>query len=137
VRCTGFSTDASGRVDEVHCDYLPDTKSGTPGADAVKVKGNIHWVSAAHACEAEVRLYDRLFRVPNPGKATGNYLDDVNPDSMRAIRAYLEPSLAQSSADERFQFERHGYFCPDRRHSKPGAPVFNRTVTLRDSWSAK
>jgi len=137
VRCTGFSTDASGRVDEVHCEYLPETRSGTPGADAVKVKGNIHWVSASHACEAEVRLYDRLFRVPNPGKATGNYLDDVNPDSMRSIRAYLEPSLAQAHGDERFQFERHGYFCPDRRNSRPGAPVFNRTVTLRDSWGAK
>jgi len=137
VRCTGFSTDASGRVDEVHCEYLPETKSGTPGADAVKVKGNIHWVSAAHACEAEVRLYDRLFRVPHPGKATGNYLDDVNPDSMRAIRAFLEPSLREAGADERFQFERHGYFCLDRRHSKAGAPVFNRTVTLRDSWATK
>ena len=134
VRCTGYSKDASGRVDEVHCEYLPETKSGTPGADAVKVKGNIHWVSAAHACEAEVHLYDRLFRVPNPGKATGNYLDDVNADSMRSISAYLEPTLAQARAEERFQFERHGYFCPDRRASKPGKPVFNRTVTLRDSW---
>jgi len=136
VRCTGYSKDASGRVDEVHCDYLPETKSGTPGADAVKVKGNIHWVSAAHACETEVRLYDRLFRVPHPGKATGNYLDDVNPDSMRSITACLEPSLAQAQREDRFQFERHGYFCPDRRASRPGKPVFNRTVTLRDSWAA-
>ena len=135
VRCTGYSKDASGRVDEVHCDYLPETKSGTPGADAVKVKGNIHWVSAAHACETEVRLYDRLFRVPHPGKATGNYLDDVNPDSMRSITACLEPSLAQAQREDRFQFERHGYFCPDRRASRPGKPVFNRTVTLRDSWA--
>jgi glutaminyl-tRNA synthetase len=119
----------------VHCEYLPETRSGTPGADAVKVKGTIHWVSAQQALQAEVRLYDRLFRVANPGKATGNYLDDVNPESIRSIRAYLEPSLAQARADERFQFERHGYFCPDRRHSTPGRPVFNRTVTLRDSWT--
>ena len=136
VRCTGYSKDASGRVDEVHCEYLPQTRSGTPGADAVKVKGNIHWVSCAHACRTEVRLYDRLFRVPHPGKATGNYLDDVNPDSMRSITAYLEPTLAQAQGEDRFQFERHGYFCPDRRASAPGKPVFNRTVTLRDSWGA-
>jgi glutaminyl-tRNA synthetase len=136
VRCTGYSKDSAGRVSEVHCDYIEDSKSGTPGADKHKVKGVIHWVSAAHACEAQVRLYDRLFRVPNPGKASGNYLDDVNPDSIRVIRAYLEPSLAQSALEDRFQFERHGYFCPDRRHSKPGQPVFNRTVTLRDSWGA-
>jgi glutaminyl-tRNA synthetase len=135
VRCTGYSKDASGRVDEVHCEYLPETRSGTPGADAVKVKGTIHWVSAQHALDAEVRLYDRLFRVPNPGKATGNYLDDVNPESVRPIRAYLEPSLASCTTDERFQFERHGYFCADARHSAPGKPVFNRTVTLRDSWA--
>jgi glutaminyl-tRNA synthetase len=134
VRCTGYSKDADGRVSEVHCEYLPETKSGTPGADAVKVKGNIHWVSAAHALEAEVRLYDRLFRVPNPGKATGHYLDDVNPEAMRVIRAFLEPSLGACTIEERFQFERHGYFCLDRRHARPGAPVFNRTVTLRDSW---
>jgi glutaminyl-tRNA synthetase len=135
VRCTGCSKDPDGRVTEVHCEYLPETRSGTPGADAVKVKGTIHWVSAQQALQAEVRLYDRLFRVANPGKATGNYLDDVNPESIRSIRAYLEPSLAQARADERFQFERHGYFCPDRRHSTPGRPVFNRTVTLRDSWT--
>jgi len=137
VRCTGYSKDSSGRVDEVHCDYLPETKSGTPGADAVKVKGNIHWVSAPHACEAEVRLYDRLFKVPNPGKRTGNYLDDVNPEAKSIARAQLEPSLQDAGAGASFQFERHGYFVADPRDSKRGAPVFNRTVTLRDSWGTR
>ncbi len=136
VRCSGFSKDAAGRVDAVHCEYLPDTKSGTPGADAVKVKGNIHWVCAAHAYATEVRLYDRLFNVPNPGKRTGSHLDDVNPHAKTTTRAYLEASLKVARAEERFQFERHGYFVADRRDSKPGTPLFNRTVTLRDSWGA-
>ena len=135
VRCTGYSKDSSGRVDEVHCDYLPETKSGTPGADSVKVKGNIHWVSAAHAYKTEVALYDRLFNVPNPGKRTGNYLDDVNPHAKTVVRAFLEPSLKECQVEERFQFERHGYFVADRRDSKPQRPTFNRTVTLRDSWT--
>jgi glutaminyl-tRNA synthetase len=130
VRCTGFSKGADGKVDEVHCDYLPETKSGTAGADAVKVKGNIHWVSAKDAYEAEVRLYDRLFNVPNPGKRTGNYLDDFNPNCKVTLRAYLEPSLKDAKGGERFQFERHGYFVVD---GKDG--TVNRTVTLRDSWS--
>ncbi len=115
----------------VHCDYFEDSKSGTPGANAYKVKGVIHWVSAAHAHEAEVRLYDRLFKVAAPGKATGNYLDDLNPDSLKVVRAYLEPSLAQAKGEERFQFERHGYFVLDADASPR---VFTRTVTLRDSW---
>jgi glutaminyl-tRNA synthetase len=134
VRCTGYSKDESGRVTEVHCDYIEDSKSGTPGADKIKVKGVIHWLSAAHAYECEVRLYDRLFREPHPGIGTHSYLDDVNPKAKTAINAYLEPSLKEAKAEERFQFERHGYFVADRKSSKPGAPVFNRAVTLRDSW---
>src|SRR6185436_8475471 len=111
------------------CDYLPDTKSGTAGADAVKVKGNIHWVSAAHAYETEIRLYDRLFNVPNPGKRTGNYLDDLNPNCKVTLRAYLEPSLKNAEAGQKFQFERHGYFVTP--HSPlQGRPAFDRTVTL-------
>jgi len=120
----------------VHCEYLPETKSGTPGADAVKVKGNVHWVSAAQAYETEVRLYDRLFNVPNPGKRTGNYLDDLNPNCKVALRAYLEPSLKDAKDGERFQFERHGYFVADAPASTDKGRVFNRTVTLRDSWGA-
>jgi glutaminyl-tRNA synthetase len=132
VRCTGYSKGSDGRVDEVHCDYLPETKSGTPGADAVKVKGNIHWVSASHAVATEIRLYDRLFNVPNPGKRTGNQLDDINPDCKLTLRAFLEPSLGDAKGGERFQFERHGYFVREARD-----PAFTRTVTLRDPWAVK
>ena len=134
VECTGCDKDASGNITAVHCQYLPDTKSGTPGADTVKVKGNIHWVSAQHAYEAEVRLYDRLFSVPNPGQER-DYIEDINPASKTVIRAQLEPTLKDAQPEERFQFERHGYFVADIKDSKPGAPVFNRTVTLKDSWA--
>jgi glutaminyl-tRNA synthetase len=134
VTCTGAERDAEGNIVAVHCDYLPDTKSGTPGADSVKVKGNIHWVSAAHAYEAEVRLYDRLFRTAQPGAETGEFLDDINADSVRVIRSQLEPALRDAAPEDRFQFERHGYFVADRADSQPDAPVFNRTVTLKDSW---
>ncbi|MBL8427961.1 MAG: glutamine--tRNA ligase/YqeY domain fusion protein [Dechloromonas sp.] len=142
VECTGCDKDENGKVIAVHCTYLPDTKSGTPGADSVKVKGNLHWVSAAHAYPAEVRLYDRLFAVPAPGaRREGDapdlerdFLDDLNPASKTLITAMLEPSLKDALPEQRFQFERHGYFAADRIDSKPGAPVFNRTVTLKDSW---
>ncbi|OJZ21740.1 MAG: glutamine--tRNA ligase [Thiobacillus sp. 65-29] len=134
VKCTGCDKDADGRITAVHCDYLPDTKSGTPGADSVKVKGNIHWVSAAHAYAAEVRLYDRLFKTAQPGAETGNFLGDLNADSVKVIRAQLEPCLRDAVPEASFQFERHGYFVADRVDSKPGTPVFNRTVALKDSW---
>jgi len=98
VRCTGFSKGADGRVDEVHCDYLPETKSGTPGAESVKTKGVIHWLSAAHAHACEVRLYDRLFREPQPGAGSHTYLDDINPNAKKVISAYLEPSLKDAKA---------------------------------------
>lgn len=143
LKCLGCEKDESGNVLAVHCELMPDSKSGTPGADNYKVKGNIHWVSATHAYASEIRLYDRLFARPNPGaRREGdpeglerNYLDDLNPDSKRPISAYLEPSLAEARAEECFQFERHGYFVADRVDSKPGAPVFNRAVTLKDSWA--
>ena len=134
VKCTGCDKDASGNVIAVHCEYLPDSKSGTPGADAYKVKGNIHWVSAAHAYRCEVRLYDRLFREANPGAGGRDYLEDLNPNAKQVIAAQLEPALRNAKPEERFQFERHGYFVADRVDSKPGAPVFNRAVTLKDSW---
>ncbi|NWG30273.1 MAG: glutamine--tRNA ligase/YqeY domain fusion protein [Rhodocyclaceae bacterium] len=133
VECVGCDKDAAGNVTAVHCRYFPDSKSGTPGADAYKVKGNLHWVSARHAYEARVRLYDRLFKVPNPG-AEGDFLADLNPDSVKIITAQLEPALKDAQPEERFQFERHGYFIADRVDSQPGAPVFNRTATLKDSW---
>ncbi|HEY3326529.1 MAG TPA: glutamine--tRNA ligase/YqeY domain fusion protein [Novimethylophilus sp.] len=134
VECMDCEKDAAGNVTVVHCNYLPDTKSGTPGSDSVKVKGNIHWVSARHAYAAEVRLYDRLFKDAHPGAGDRNYLDDLNPDSVKTITAQLEPALKGAQPEQRFQFERHGYFIADRKDSQPGAPVFNRTVTLRDAW---
>ena len=141
VECTGCDKDENGKVIAVHCTYLPDTKSGTPGADSVKVKGNLHWVSAAHAYPAEIRLYERLFAVPAPGArregdaadVERNFLDDINPDSKRLITAQLEPALKDAQPEQRFQFERHGYFVADRVDSRPGAPVFNRALTLKDS----
>ncbi len=141
VECTGCDKDANGKIIAVRCTYLPDTKSGTPGADSVKVKGNLHWVSAAHACPAEIRLYERLFAVPTPGArregdapdTERDFLDDINPDSVRRITAQLEPALRDASAEQRFQFERHGYFVVDRVDSRPGAPIFNRALTLKDS----
>jgi glutaminyl-tRNA synthetase len=122
VKCTGIDNGV------VHCTYYPDSKSGTPGADKYKVKGNIHWVSAQHGHAAPVHLYDRLFKTANPG-SDHDFLQDLNPDSKKTITAQLEPALRDAQPGERFQFERHGYFIKDRRES-----AFNRTVTLRDSW---
>ena len=133
VECTGCDKDASGNVTTVRCTYLPDSKSGTPGANAYKVKGNIHWVSARHAYTAPVRLYDRLFKVPNPG-SDGDFLADLNPNSKQVVTAQLEPALRGAEPEARFQFERHGYFVADRVDSRPDAPVFNRAVGLKDSW---
>ena len=134
VKCTGCEKDATGKVTVVHCEYLPDTKSGTPGSDSVKVKGNIHWVSAQHAYECEVRLYDRLFKEAHPGEGDRDFLNDINPNSVTVITAQLEPSLKDAKAEDNFQFERHGYFVADKKDSVAGKPVFNRTVTLRDAW---
>ena len=144
VECTSCDKDANGRITAVHCNYLPETRSGTPGADSVKVKGNLHWVSAAHACAAEIRLYDRLFKVPAPGaRREGDapdlersFLDDLNPESKQVVAALLEPSLRDARPEQRFQFERHGYFVADHVDSGDDKPVFNRAVTLRDSWGA-
>ena len=134
VKCTNCEKDAAGNVTVVHCEYLPDTKSGTPGSDSVKVKGNIHWVSAKHAYQAEVRMYDRLFKEAHPGSGDRDFLDDINPNSFSTITAQLELSLQDAQPAETFQFERHGYFVADRKDSVAGKPVFNRTVTLRDAW---
>jgi glutaminyl-tRNA synthetase len=136
VKCLGADKDAAGNITAVHCEIYPDSKSGTPGADQYKVKGNIHWVSAQHAYKTEVRLYDRLFAVAHPGSER-DFLADINPHSKSVIHAYCEPSVRDAKPEERFQFERHGYFIADRKDSKAGAPVFNRTVTLRDSWIKK
>jgi len=134
VECTGCDKDADGKVVTVHCNYLPDTKSGTPGAESVKVKGNIHWLSAQHAAPAEVRLYDRLFRAAHPGSGDRDFLLDLNPESRRIASARVEEGLRDTVPGRCFQFERHGYFVADLADSSAGAPVFNRAVTLRDSW---
>jgi len=99
------------------------------------VKGTIHWLSAAHAYECEVRLYDRLFLEPHPGTGSHQYLDDLHSKAKTVIRPYLEASLKEAKPEDRFQFERHGYFVADLRDSKPGSAIFNRAVTLRDSWT--
>jgi glutaminyl-tRNA synthetase len=134
VECTGCRKDNEGRLLEVHCNYFADSRSGSPGAETYKVKGNIHWVSAADAYPCEVRLYDRLFKEAHPGSGERDFLQDLNPGSKQVITAMLEPSLKDVPPEYRCQFERHGYFIADRIDSKPGAPVFNRAVTLRDSW---
>src|SRR3990172_6714172 len=134
IECTGCDKDAAGNIVAVHCNYYADSKSGTPGADTYKVKGNIHWVSARHAYQCGVRLYDRLFRVPHPGAGERDFLLDLNPEAKKVISAQLESALKHAAPEERFQFERHGYFVADCIDSKPGAPVFNRAVTLKDAW---
>jgi glutaminyl-tRNA synthetase len=135
VKCTDVIKDGDGNVVEVRCTYDPDTRTGGPAAGR-KVKGTIHWVSARHAVTAEVRLYDRLFSIPNPDKGGQEYKSFINPLALEVLpAARLEPSLADAAGECRYQFERQGYFTVDARDSRPGAPVFNRTVTLRDSWS--
>ena len=133
VRCTGVAKDERGEVVEVRCTYDPSSRGGTP-ADGRKVKATIHWVSAAHAVDAEVRLYDRLFDVEDP--SGDDWLAQLNPRSLEVVTgAKLEPSLAAAAPGSRWQFERLGYFCVDPVDSRPGAVVFNRTVTLRDTWA--
>jgi glutaminyl-tRNA synthetase len=168
VKCVGAERDAQGNLVAVHCTYDPSTRSGTPGAEARKVKGNIHWLAVRYARAAEVRLYDRLFLVPQPGRTTPqleaspgtdpalrpgttaedaifgeaafdeaterNYLDDLNPAARTTVTAYVEPALVSAPREARYQFERHGYFIADTREHGPSQPVFNRAVTLRDSW---
>lgn len=135
IRCEEVIKNESGEVVELHCTYDPETRSGTSGAQGRKVKATIHWVSARHAIDAEVRLYDRLFSVEFPDRESGSFLDYLNPDSLQVITgAKLEPALAQSPAGTTVQFERIGYFCPDP-DGTPDRPVFNRTVGLRDSWA--
>ena len=135
IECTGCEKDAQGRVTAVLATLVPDTKSGTPGADAVKVKGVITWVSVATGIAAEVNLYERLFTEAQPDAGGRDFLSVLNPNSKTTVTAYLESSLAAAQADDRFQFERHGYFVTDRKDHKPERPVFNRTATLKDTWA--
>lgn len=138
IRADEAIRDADGNVIELRCSYDPETLGKNP--EGRKVKGVIHWVPAAQSVECEVRLYDRLFSTPNPdkgddGEASESFLDNVNPESLVVLKGCrAEPSLLQAQVGDSFQFEREGYFCLDSRDSKPDALVFNRTVTLRDSW---
>ncbi len=135
VECTGCAKDAQGQVTEVHATVFPDTKSGTPGSGTVKASGVITWVAVADAVPAEVRLYDRLFSDAQPDAGGKNFLDALNPDSLKVVTAYVEPSLAQAQPDQKFQFERIGYFVADRKDHVAGTkPVFNLAVGLKDSW---
>ncbi len=133
IKCTGVVKDPKmGEIVELHCTYDPETKSGSPASQR-KVKGTIHWVSAQHAVDAEARVYDRLFNVPDPGG--DNWKESLNPSSLEVVKGCkVEPGLAAAKAQDRFQFERLGYYCVDN-DSKPGNLVFNRTVTLRDTWA--
>ena len=132
ITCQSVEKDEAGNILRIHCTYDPETRGGS-APDGRKVKGTLHWVSADHAVDAEVRLYDRLFTEAEP-EAEGDYLDCLNPDSLKIITGRLEPSLAQLPFGERVQFERLGYFTPDPKDSAEGKPVFNRIVGLRDSW---
>ena len=134
IECTGCVRDAAGQVTEVHAKVIPGTKSGTPGADSVKAKAAITWVGVADGVQAEVRLYDRLFADAHPDAGGKDFLRALNPDSLKVVTAYVEPSLAQAQPDQKFQFERFGYFVADRVDHTPGKPVFNRAVGLKDSW---
>ena len=132
VICTGLEKDEQGEVVKIRCEYDPDTYTGRPGAGR-KVKGTIHWVSARHGVKAAIRLYDRLFNLPNP--AGDDWKLAINPDSIQLLtESVVEKGLSGARPEERFQFERQGYFYVDPVDSRPGAPVFNRTATLRDSW---
>ena len=134
VTCTGVVKNTAGDVVEIRCTYDPATRGGN-APDGRQVKGTIHWVSAAHALDAEVRLYDRLFDIEDPA-GTEDIRAHLNPRSMTVVsEAKLEPSLAHAVPEARFQFERLGYFCADRVDHQPGRPVFNRTVTLKDTWA--
>jgi glutaminyl-tRNA synthetase len=137
IKCNEVIKDAAGNISELRCTLDAETRPGQPQSGR-KVKGTIHWVSAPHALQAEVRLYDRLFLVEDPAKeiGDGDFKKFLNPNALEVLpTAQLEPSLAAAKPGDRFQFERLGYFAVDSRDSKPGHPIFNRTVTLRDSWA--
>ena len=136
IKCEEVIKDEHGEIIELRCSYDPATLGANP--EGRKVKGVIHWVSAAHAIDAEVRLYDRLFSHPNPdaAKDSKDFKEHLNPDSLRTLtHCKLEPALANAKAEEPVQFEREGYFCLDSQILAGGMPVFNRTVTLRDTWA--
>jgi glutaminyl-tRNA synthetase len=135
IECTGCTKDAAGVIAQVHATVVPDTKSGTPGSDLVKVKAAITWVGVADGVQAEVRMYDRLFLDAQPDAGGKDFIESLNPNSLKVVTAIVEPSLANALPDQKFQFERHGYFVADRvDHVQGTKPVFNLAVGLKDSW---
>lgn len=133
IKCDDVVKDGSGKIKELHCSYIPESKSGSD-TSGINVKGTLHWVCAKHAVPVEARLYERLFKVEDLGEAEGDFKDYLNPDSLQIKTVYAEPALLKDSNDLRFQFLRKGYFVMDP-DSTPGKPVFNRTVTLKDMWA--
>jgi glutaminyl-tRNA synthetase len=135
VECKDFKKDADGKITEVYCEYIPESKSGQD-TSGINVKGTIHWIDAHQSSEAEVRLYDRLFNTEDPSSEEGDFKSYINPNSLEIIpHAKIEASLNDAKAGEHFQFIRKGYFTLDSKYSAPGKLVFNRTVTLKDTWS--
>ena len=134
VKCTGFQKDADGKVTEVHAEYFPESKSGTANSGNYKAKGVITWVAVADARQAEVRIYDRLFNDAQPDAGGKDFIEGLNPNSLKVVTAFVEPSLATSQVDDKFQFERHGYFVADRVDHSPSKLVFNLAVGLKDGW---
>lgn len=131
---TSFDKDESGKVVAVHANYLPETRSGTEGSMSVKTKATIHWLDAKTAVPAEIRVYDRLFNVPHPDEGEGNFLDRLTPNSKTVLSSFVEPAAAKAERDDKFQFERNGYFVADREDHTAEKPVFNLAVGLKDSW---
>ena len=134
VKCTGFVKDTNGKVTEVHAEYFPESKSGTPTSGNFKAKGVITWVAAADSLTAEVRIYDRLFNDAQPDAGGKDFIENLNPNSLKVVTAFVEPSLANAKADDKFQFERHGYFVADRLDHSASKLVFNLAVGLKDGW---
>ena len=138
VKCTGIVKDEQGRIIQLHGEYDPGSTNGPVTSDGRKIKGVIHWVSAPHAASVEVRLFDRLFNDANPDRGGADYKQFLNPDSLSVLPACrVEPALLKSHPGQSFQFERLGYFSVDGKDSKPDQPVFNRVVTLKDTWGGK
>jgi glutaminyl-tRNA synthetase len=137
IKCESIVKDADGTISEIHCTYQPDTRSGMPNSGK-KVKGTLHWVSVNHCLPVEVRLYDRLFATENPEDVEEghDFKENLNPDSLNIITAYAEPSLNSALAGDKYQFERLGYFCVDKDSTAENL-IFNRTVSLKDSWTKK
>ncbi len=133
IKCENVIKDTSGNIKEIHCTYVPESKSGAD-TSGIHVKGTLHWVNAADAVEIEVREYDRLFKAENPSSEEGDFKDYINPDSLKIVKGYAEPALKNARQGDSFQFLRKGYYCLDKE-STPEKPVFNRTVTLKDGWA--